>query len=708
MTEPAPPLPVDLPTAPSRPTGADASRDAEPSSPALHEGGTGEETGSAPALPIARVLPMLGLAHLDREFDYRVPEALDEQAQPGVRVRVRFSGRLVDGFLVDRRAESDHPGRLGPLTKVVSPEQVLTPEIAELTEAVAKRWAGTRSDVLRLAIPPRHARVEAETPADPVAPTPIDIAETFGEGSPWGRYRHARNFVDAVAAGRRPRGVWQALPGEDWCSRFVDQALAAAAAGGVLVLVPDQHDLDRMVAAFAERTDPASVVALAAGLGPTQRYRRWLSILRGTARVVVGTRSAVFAPVHDLTLIAMWDDGDESWVEPRAPYPHAREVALLRSHQEGTAVLLGGYARTVEAQALVASGWAHDLVADRAVVRSVMPRIVAPGDSDRALERDPIAGATRLPAIFFEAARAAIRDGQSVLVQVPRRGYLPAVVCGVCRTPARCRACHGPLRLDSGDPHAPAVCRWCSRAELRFRCPSCGSNRLRAAVIGSDRTAEELGRAFPGVPVRHVTGDDRTVELTDEPSLVVATPGAEPEAPGGYGAAALLDGWAMLNRADLRAGEQALARWMAAAALVRHEGTVVVGADASIPTVQYLIRWDPVGAATAEWEQRRELRFPPAVHLAAVDGSEAAISTLLEAAELPASVELLGPVPLPPGERLPASGDDDGQPAARMLVRVPRSDGTELAGRLAAGRARLGARKVTPTLRIGIDPHRIG
>ncbi|MCA1674994.1 MAG: primosome assembly protein PriA, partial [Actinobacteria bacterium] len=101
------------------------------------------------------------LAHLDRPFDYQVPADLDEAAGPGVRVRVRFAGRLVDGWLLERAAGSDHPGKLGWLERVVSAEPVLSPQIAALARVVADRCAGTMSDVLRLAVPPRHARTEA-------------------------------------------------------------------------------------------------------------------------------------------------------------------------------------------------------------------------------------------------------------------------------------------------------------------------------------------------------------------------------------------------------------------------------------------------------------------------------------------------------------------------------------------------------------------
>ena len=146
---------------------------------------------------------------------------------------------------------------------------------------------------------------------------------------------------------------------------------------------------------------------------------------------------------------------------------------------------------------------------------------------------------------------------------------------------------------------------------------------MRALVIGSARTAEELGRAFPGISVRTSAGDSVLDQVPAAPSLVVATPGAEPLADSGYGAALLLDGWALLARPDLRAGEEAFRRWSNAAALVRPDGQVVVGAEASIPAVQALVRWDAAGHAARELAERAELGFPPAVRMAALTGATA-------------------------------------------------------------------------------------
>ncbi len=164
--------------------------------------------------PVARVLVDVSLAHLDRDFDYRVPASMADAAQPGARVTVRFAGQKLPGFVLSRHQRSEHDGRLAPLRSVVSPEPVLRPEIAELATRIAERYAGTRGDVLRLAVPPRHARVERED----VAPA-VDVPPTWdgdAAASAWQDYPAGPAFVHHLAAGQTPRAVWTAAPGADW------------------------------------------------------------------------------------------------------------------------------------------------------------------------------------------------------------------------------------------------------------------------------------------------------------------------------------------------------------------------------------------------------------------------------------------------------------------------------------------------------------
>jgi primosomal protein N' (replication factor Y) len=636
------------------------------------------------------------LAHLDRPFDYLVPAELDDAARGGVRLRVRFAGRLVDGWLLERIERSDHPGRLGWIDRVVSAEPALSPQVAALARAVADRCAGTMSDVLRLAVPPRHARTEAE-PGVAVAASP----QRPGVDG-WRAYPRGWAFLDALHEGRAAHACWQPVPGENWPARLAEAAVTVAATGrGALLVLPDHRDTARVHAAITALAGPAAVITLAAESGPAQRYRRWLAVRRGAVRIVVGTRAAAFAPVAELGLMVLWDDGDDLHAEPRAPYPHTRLVLGQRAVLEGAALLVAGYARTAETQLSVETGWAHEIVAARDVVRAAAPRVTAIGEEGAQLARDPMARAARLPTVAFDAARAALGRDRPVLVQVPRRGYVPALACGQCRAPARCRHCAGPLALLAV---GHAACRWCGVAEARYRCPVCGCARLRATVTGAHRTAEELGRAFPGV-VLYTSGGGSPggeagegkvlADIPPGPALVVATPGAEPLAR--YGAALLLDAAALLGRPTLRAAEEALRRWMAAAAMVEpatDDGRVVVVAEASLSAVQALIRWDPAGHARAELTARAELGFPPAVRMAALDGSPETLARL----EIPAEAEVLGPVPVP------------GQPEGgreRLLLRVPRSEGAALAAALAAVQAGRSARKADDFLRVELDPQEV-
>ncbi|MDQ0579749.1 primosomal protein N' (replication factor Y) [Streptomyces rishiriensis] len=670
----------------------------------------------AEELPVARVLVDKGVLHLDRYFDYAVPAELDADARPGVRVRVRFGagrgrvregrregGGLIDGFLVERLAASDYSGPLAALAQVVSPEPVLSEELLGLARAVADRYAGSLADVLQLAVPPRNARAEQRPSPAPLPPPAAPEAGT------WGRYERGSAFLESLASGGAPRAVWNALPGPEWSEELARAVAATLASGrGALVVVPDGRAAARVDAALTALLGQGRHALLTADAGPEKRYREWLAVRRGSVRAVVGTRAAMFAPVQDLGLVALWDDGDDSHSELHAPQPHAREVLLLRAAQDKCGFLVGGWSCTVEGAQLVESGWARPLVAAREQVRHSAPLVRTVGDQD--LARDEAARAARLPSLAWQAVREGLRHGP-VLVQVPRRGYVPRMACAQCRAAARCRHCSGPLEARDG---GALWCGWCGREESAWHCPECGSFRLRAQVVGARRTAEELGRAFPAVPVR-TSGREQVLDtVPGTPALVVSTPGAEPVAEGGYAAALLLDGWAMLGRPDLRAGEDALRRWIAAAALVRPSGeggTVVVVAEPTLRPVQALVRWDPVGHAVRELAERAELGFPPVSRMAAVSGTGEALTAFLEAVRLPPEAELLGPVPVPagpPGQPRRPGAPPPGEEWERALLRVPPGRGAALAAALKTAQAARMARGGEEPVRVRIDPPDIG
>ncbi|MFL6026422.1 MAG: primosomal protein N' [Friedmanniella sp.] len=659
----------------------------------------------APTQPVGRVVLDLPLSHLDRPFDYTVSAAQHEEAVPGARVRVRFAGKQRDGFLLERRDASDHDGSLSPLAKVVSPEPVLTPEVARLIRGVADHYAGSFSDVMRLAVPPRHAATEKAAPGL-AATSELPVAPPHALAA----YPTGTSFLTAISDRHNPRAAWQVTPSADrsgnWASGFAAAARAAVAGGrGAVLVVPDQRDVERLQEACRDALGPAGFAVLVAEAGPAARYRAFLRALRGEVKVVIGNRAAAFAPVRDLGLVGLWDDGDDLLAEPRAPYPHAREVLALRAAQSGAAALFGGYARTAEVQAWVERGWLRELAQERAVVRHSAPQVKVNADSDRALERDPAARAARLPHEVFLLMRAVLPQGP-VLVQVPRAGYLVALVCQDCREPARCRHCQGPLRAarGPGGVGVQAGCSWCGRLQVDWECPICGSRRFRAPVVGSERTAEELGRAFPGTAVRQSGGGQVVPTVPGTTAIVVATPGAEPSAEGGYAGAVLLDTPMLLLRADLRAQEEALRRWLNAIALVRsgsEGGSVIAVGESASRALQALVRVDPAGFASRELADRREAHFPPAATLVAVEGRAEALAEFIALAQLPPHTECLGPV------EIPVDRGAEG-PLSRLTLRSPPSEGAALVKAVKDVSAVRSARKSEGGLRIRVDPVAIG
>jgi primosomal protein N' (replication factor Y) len=697
-------------------------------------------------LPVAKVVLDAAPAHLDRLFDYLVPEADSERAVPGVRVVVRFGAAEYRGFIVERVEASDWDGKLDRIKRVVSAERVLTPEVWALVEAVAIRYAGTRSDVLRLAIPPRHARAEgvargsgggpevgpevgrevgpggasaagpeageggrpevgvgagpdggsaAGRTTEPAAGGVVQSAPRSLSPDPAGLapYVGGPAFARRVAQGEGPRAAWLALPwvgDEPGWTAGIASAVAAARAGGrgALVVLPDARDV-RLLAEALERHLPDQPLArLQAEAGPEARYREFLRVSRGEAAIVIGTRAAAFAPVANLGLAVIWDDSAPTHREPRAPYPHAREVLASRAAESGAALLIGSLGRSAPTQALVDSDWLKELAPERVDRRRWCPAVIVPSDEDLAADA---AGRARIPGAAHHLIRAGLAKGP-VLVQVARSGYIPGLACAECRAPVRCHDCHGPLALSDD---ARLACGWCGRAEVAFHCERCGSTRYRSRQVGSARTAEELGRAFPDQPIVLSAADGpRGVidSVPNTPAVVIATPGAEPVADGGYAAAALLDGYAA-GGGDLDAGVAALSRWLAAAALVRPAlrggRAVLVGGPEPVAAGAFA-RWDPVGHATRDLAERAHLAFPPTVRMAQLTGPREAVTAFLSGAELPETAEVLGPL-------------EDG-PEVRCLVRAPLTSGRALLAALRAAKTAHSSRRGTPPIRIQIDP----
>lgn len=613
---------------------------------------------------IARVLLDSPLPQLDRLFDYALPTELGD-VPIGVRVRVplRTAGRVIDGYVVEIDTEDDADRPLSEVDSVVSHVPVLPERTYRLARRAADRAAGSASDVLRLVIPKRQVRVEKAWTADAPAPVPTDDA-IASAASLLAMYDHLEEVLEGAG-----RAAVEAIPVQHrwepgWTTLLASTATRMLAAGrSSILIVPDHRDLDLLLASLGSLVPAEAVVRYDSRQTNPDRYRSFLRTLEDAPCIVVGNRSAVYAPVR-AGLVAVWDDGDPLLGEPLAPYINARDAALLRQEQEDSALLFVGHTRTTDVERLVAHGYLHDVRA----ARRVMPRVIlsTPQEMDAPT-------AQRMPSSAFLSARNAASEGP-VLVQVSRPGFAPTLVCAECRAPARCAHCGGPL----GAKHRGAVpvCAWCGRGARAWACPTCSSTKLRLASSGSERTADELGKAFPGVRVIVADSAHPVEHVADKPALVVATRGAEPLAEGGYRAVVLLDGPRMLQAPDLRIGEACLRWWSNAAALAAPGAPIhLVGVDGGI--AKALATWNQSGYARAELAERAPLHMPPATRVALVEGSAAAVGRALagltELALPPDAV--LGPVPIE---------SDDYPPRVRALVRFEYGAGVKVAATLRA------------------------
>ena len=625
-----------------------------------------------------RVVVDVAPAHLDHPFDYVVPEGLDLRV--GQRVRVPFAGRRRAGWIVEVDAEPEtEPDRIRPLAGVDGPTVWFDTADLRLYHWIADRYAGSLADVLRHALPPRVARVEAEAAAWPVASLwPAAAGEAArsavvggdrtgedGRGvrdggrrptrppcpsAAWQPYRAAR----MLRAASQPGGqafFWRPLPGDDAGSMAADLVARALAAGrSVLLLVPDPSS---PLPHAALRLAGPDGVDLRGACSAAERYRAFLRGRAGHLRLVVGERSAVFAPLARLGLVLVEDEANPAYKERRSPRHHAREVALARARIAGATCVLIGDLPSAAVWRHRADGHLEVVDADRAIQRARRARVevVDRGDAQ------PDAHRGRFSARTARALSDVVAAGGSCVVLATRRGQGAVLVCRGCGHRIACPVCAGSLSAVTGEAARRAVvggetvggrmcfaCGWAGAAEP---CAACGESRATPLAAGAGRLVQELARSYPKAEVVRMEGFNAPGP-SSRPAIAVMTRGSvvrQPQWLGGQPAdlAVIVDADAMLRRGRLDAAEDALRLWLALMSWSRH--VIVQTRERSHPAVQALVRRDPDGFWEREADRRAELRYPPAGWLVRVTGpvdeGDRVVGELGDC--LPAQDEVLGP-----------------------------------------------------------------
>lgn len=609
--------------------------------------------GDAAATPCyAQVVVEVAPDHLDRPFDYRVPDG--EHVAVGQRVRVVFAGRRRTGWVVGvSDTPSTDPARIRPLSLLQGERTWFDADDLPLWRWVADRYCAPLASVLRHALPARVAAVEAEA-ADWGPPPPVAPALRPPCPSPaWRAYQGAT--ADGSAAGSRllraatrPSGEafsWRLLAGHDRTAPVVDlvaRCLAAGRSALVLAAAPSSPLLDAALAVAG----PDAGADLRAGGSERDRYRAFLRCRTGHARVAVGERGAVFAPLRDLGLIVVDDEANPAYKERRSPRHHAREVALARGRLGGATTVLLADLPSAQTWRLRTAGHVVAVAPDRAAERAGgRPRVDVVDLSDPR----PGTRRARLSELANAALREAVRAGRGAAVLAARGGQGSALACRGCGRRLACPVCDGAIRPRRDGDGGLWECAACGWSDAAFACPDCGDTRTSPLAAGAARLAAELARAHPAAEVVRMEGFDAPGPTT-RPAIAVMTRGSVVERPGWLGderAAVVVvpDADAMLGRAALDAAEDALRLWMA----VGHwaERLVLQTRDPRHHAVQALVRWDPDGFWEREAGRRAELGYPPSrslIKLSAPPALAADVAAALRAG-LPAADDLLGPDP---------------------------------------------------------------
>jgi primosomal protein N' (replication factor Y) (superfamily II helicase) len=598
---------------------------------------------------IARVVVEVEPLHLDRPFDYLVPDELPDAAalSVGQRVQVPFAGRSVRGLVVAIGQDTDvDPGRLRPVRRLLGTHAWVRPDELAVLRWAAERFGAPLADVVRHALPGRVVDVERRAAAagwfpPGTAPRPTgdpapDAAALAGAWAPYGASGTA--LLDAVRHGAGGF-LWLPLPGEDLGQRLAELVqLTLAGDRDVLLVVPDPASpvADAVVTAAGDL-----VVDLRGGPSPRRHYRAWLEARCGIARVVVGERGAAFVPLERLGLAVVLDEANPAHKERRSPRHHAREVVLERARRARGVGLAIGTVPSAIAWGLLRDRRLRSVVPERAAERRARPRV-------RVVTQQQQARA-RLSREATAALRAATDAGTYGVVLAARRGQGRVLVCRSCGERVACPTCASSLLVP---PDAALLCEGCGwRARRVPRCPGCGGTEVVPLAAGAERLGAELTRMLDA-PVVVLEGYGRAAP--PPPAVLVTTRGSVLDAPPGpVGAVVLPDLDGQLRRPSLDAAEDTLRLACAIAGWTVHGRRDPAGSEVVAQTrepehhaLAALAAWDPGAFWRAEAAIRAPLRFPPAAHALRLEvaGDGAEVAAALRQV-LPAESDLLGPLP---------------------------------------------------------------
>ncbi len=581
-------------------------------------------------LPIASVLVDTPISNLEGIYDYLVPEIFDEIAITGSKVLVEFGSGKAEGLVVGRKNISDQTQKLKPILDLTSPSGMVSETVIDHIEMVRNRFGGNFWAVLNSAVPSRVAKEEKLIEVH----TSTNKASTFD--SPELRDLIGRaDYGQLLSKQRLKWGInFPIATDPNWF--LLEIVKLRAEVSQILLIVPDEKDLSTLSALLVNHFGDQSI-ELGSHLSKSLRYRNFLKTRYMSPKVIISTRSGVFAPLEKNATVIVLSDLDSSHYELHSPGWNTRDVTLLRDHF--TSLIFISPSHSLEIARLIDIGWLEK-------------KLYKQKNTQRFLTNEN--GNS-----YISSIKKGISNG-NVLVSVSEKGYANLFLCSKCRNTANCE-CGGKLQID-GSKKIPK-CYLCQAEYKNWRCNFCGDNRPFVIAKGIERTAEEIGRAIPKIAILVSSGNKQISSVPSGRHIVVSTAGSEPN--GVYSSVVMLDGEKIFNRPSLRAEELAKFHWFSILSKASNSAEIFLSLPNHHPSVQCLLRGDSLANAASELNSRDKAKLPPFYRVAVVVGDKPEISKFAENLRNDKTYEITGPIAI-----------DSYQ--SKLLVRVKLAEGSLL------------------------------
>ena len=510
-----------------------------------------------------------GLSHLDGVYSYRCPNELIEKVSIGSRLKVPFNARSCEALVVEIIETNETIDHYKVIESVLGNVPVANTAMIEFYRAMSKYWASDPYSLIKFGIPSRVASVERITGAEPL--------------------KYSKNVN--VSKKTSQNYFMMHTPHKSAYLEIVELALERMKHGSTLLLLPDTKDIDRVLQILLGKKNDFEVIRLDSSLPRAQRYENYLKSSLNKGVLVIGNRSALFAPMVDLNSVIVGFEKSEQYFEKKHPYWNTRDSAFLRAQIENLNLYFTGY--------VPSSDMAQQI--EKRNVKFITER------ANVTTTAFPQTQGELLPDRIIPAIRKAFNQG-AVLFLVPRKGYANALLCAKCRNIALCK-CGG--RLLVAGQNADPMCSVCNTAVKNWQCSWCAGTTRYISARGIDRFHEEIGRAFPNIPIQLSSAPNILEEVAEKTKIVIATTGSIPGIFKEYSAVVLLEGQRFLAASSSRFEELVYESFFEAAAHVSKKGNVFVVLDAFHPLVAAITKWNPGTLVRKILRENEEAFLPP-------------------------------------------------------------------------------------------------